>query len=308
MKRKLLTGLLVVTILLLTSCSSNSNESADNANTGNTDNAKYDAPTEESSSKSGNANGVSNNTSDQELNLTNQDDKMIIYNANITLETEDYDVFNENLEKLIFKHEGYIVESSLQKRHNDNRFATITLRVPKNSFYPFVHGLNEFDVKINTNNISGEDVTKQYVDLTSRLSAKQKIENRLLSFLDQAEKTEDLIAISKDLERVQEEIELIQGKMNYLKNQSEFSTITLRIEETKVIVPELENKELNTWQKTKQTFMNSINGMTKFFSMIFIAAIGYSPILIFLAILFLIIIIGKKVYRKRSSDDDNDNI
>lgn len=53
--------------------------------------------------------------------------------------------------------------------------------------------------------ITGQDVTEEYIDLESRLKSKQAVESRLLSFMEQAEKTEDLLAISKDLAKVQEE-------------------------------------------------------------------------------------------------------
>lgn len=53
-----------------------------------------------------------------------------------------------------------------------------------------------------------------------------------LPFLEQAEATEDLIKISQDLERVQSEIEGLKGKIKYLENQSDFSTITVSIQET----------------------------------------------------------------------------
>lgn len=236
-------------------------------------------------------------------NLTNQEDKMIIYNGDLTVKTKDYEEFYQELEQLIQDKNGYMVHTSTHQNEQEQMQATITLRVPKEQFYPFVHSVPSISDEISHSNINGEDVTEQYVDLESRLKAKEKIEERLLSFMDKAEKTEDLIAISKDLERVQEEIETIQGRMKYLQNQSDFSTLTLNIQETKVTVSGSNRDDLQTWVKTKQALQNSWNGILAFFSFIFVAVIGYSPVL---APILLLTVLAVFYLRKRKSSPKND--
>jgi len=98
--------------------------------------------------------------------------------------------------------------------------------------------------------ITGQDVTEEYIDLESRLKSKQAVESRF-SFMEQAEKTEDLLAISKDLAKVQEEIETIKGRMNYLENKADLATVTISIEENKVEVKNLGDSQLKTWEKNK---------------------------------------------------------
>ncbi|KHE66688.1 DUF4349 domain-containing protein, partial [Halobacillus sp. BBL2006] len=192
--------------------------------------------------------------------------------------------------------EAYIIETNVHKTERGNREGFIRLRVPQNNFETLLSGFEDISDSIQSRNVSGRDVTKEYVDLESRLEAKEKVETRLLTFLEQAEATEDLIKISQDLERVQSEIETLKGQMNYLENQSDFSTITLNIRETKVVVPKVESKELNTWEKTKQAFFSSINGLVNFFSWVVVFVIGYSPILV---LLLAIGVIGWLLFRKR---------
>ncbi|WP_347548889.1 DUF4349 domain-containing protein [Pseudalkalibacillus hwajinpoensis] len=73
-------------------------------------------------------------------------------------------------------------------------------------------------------------------------------------FLKKPEKTDDLLAISNDLSHVQEEIEQLKGRMNYLDNQSEFSTVIISIAQKKITVPSISNKELNTLTEAKENF------------------------------------------------------
>ncbi|MGP4062011.1 DUF4349 domain-containing protein [Halobacillus sp. H74] len=210
----------------------------------------------------------------------NQTEKMMIYEAHIELETDDYDQFYQSLEKRMNEYDAYMVETNIHKTERGNREGHLRLRVPQPNFDALLGGFEDITDNIKSRNINSRDVTKDFVDLESRLKAKEEIEARLLSFLDEAEATEDLIKISQDLERVQSEIETIKGEMNYLSNQSDFSTITLSIKETKVVVPEVDQQDLNTWGKTKQAFFTSINGINSFFSWLAIFFIGYSPVLL----------------------------
>src|SRR5690606_31714317 len=93
-----------------------------------------------------------------------------------------------------------------------------------------------------------------------------------------------------DLAKVQEEIEKIVGKMNYLENQTSFSTIVINMYETRVVVPSLENKDLNTWEKTKKQLMTSTNLLIVAFSGLVIFTIGNLPIFL------LLLLIGSVFY------------
>ena len=100
-----------------------------------------------------------------------------------------------------------------------------------------------------------------------------------------AEKTEDLLKISSDLAKVQEEIEVLVGKIKYLENQTSFSTIELTMVENRVIIPEIENKDLNTWEKTKKQFITSTNALLSIGSGIIVFIVGNLPVLILVTII-----------------------
>ncbi len=308
--KKIIIGSMCFLLLLLVACSNDqSNEHAanDGSTEGESSSTQEDSEMNKEESKQSEGNqsydSVTNGNEESDVNLTNQKEKMMIYKANIRIETKDYVQYNDELRKLIQKHNGYMVSSSTQKGENDQTTATIKLRVPQQQFDPFKNGLQPLNGEIVSSNTDGQDVTKEYVDLESRLAAKKKVEERLLNFLEKADNTDNLLDVSKDLERVQEEIEVIQGKMNYLKNQSDFSTITLHIQETKVIVPQAEKEELQTWEKTKQTFISSVQNMQKFFSFLFIGIVGYSPVLALFVLAGVLIFFVRRYLRKRRQEE-----
>ncbi|ARI78055.1 DUF4349 domain-containing protein [Halobacillus mangrovi] len=292
--------LIVLLSLTLIGCSSGEDQSAEEST------ADTSEPSEGATSEEVATNGLSETPESKDSSKVipdNTEDKMMVYEAHIELETEDYDQFYQSLQEKMNETEAYIVETNIHKTEQGNREGHIRLRVPQNHFETLLTGFEDISDTIQSRNVSGRDVTKEYVDLESRLEAKNKVESRLLTFLEQAEKTEDLIKISQDLERVQAEIETLKGQMNYLENQSDFSTITVSLTETKVVVPKVDSQELNTWEKTKQAFFSSVNGLVSFFSWLFIFIIGYSPVIVLFAAIALLGWLWIRSRKKRADEN-----
>jgi hypothetical protein len=122
--------------------------------------------------------------------------------------------------------------------------------------------------------------------------------------MQEAEKTEDLLKISADLGSVQEEIEQIKGRIKYLQNQIDLSTIQVSITENKVIVPAMSNEDLNTWEKTKKQFVTSIQVLASLFSGVVVFLIGNSPLLVISVIIIggILFIIRRNKKKKLPND------
>jgi hypothetical protein len=79
--------------------------------------------------------------------------------------------------------------------------------------------------------VAAEDVTDQYVDLELRLRNAQAVRARLEKLLETAS-VRDAVEIHKELARVTEEIERLEGKLKLLRDRIAFSTITVSFERT----------------------------------------------------------------------------
>ncbi|WP_066172820.1 DUF4349 domain-containing protein [Bacillus marinisedimentorum] len=213
-----------------------------------------------------------------------QSERKVAYEGDLSLEVETLDDFLPLVEKKTAELGGYMVESAVYKESEEHRGAHLSVRVPSKHFQDFMVYVEENSKEVNNRNVRGQDVTEEYVDLESRLKAKKAVEERLLAFMEEAQKTEDLLKISNDLGRIQEEIEQLQGRMKYLDNRIEYASITMNVSES--YSPKLQDREeLNTWDKTKDTFITTLNGLSAFASWIFVALVGFSPVLILLAII-----------------------
>ena len=216
-----------------------------------------------------------------DLDVPNQ---MVIYQADLQLRVKKFEQTLQSIEDHVVKYGGYISESTISKDGVEQVSGSITVRIPQNSFQAFLRDAEGQAAEVLQRRITGTDVTEEYVDLDSRLKSKRVVEERLTTFMESAVKTEDLLKISADLAAVQEEIETILGRMKFLENQTSLSTVHISLYENKVIVPNLEDGDLNTWDKTKKQFMKSTNMLLAGLSGLVVFLLGNFPILIILTV------------------------
>lgn len=215
--------------------------------------------------------------------------RMIIHQARISTNVKELEKAQHNMEQKVKKYDGYIVESNVYLESDETSSGKMVVRIPEKHFETFLSEAEAEASKVLEKNVTGQDVTEQYVDLSSRVKSKRAVEERLLAFMKDAQKTEDLLKISTDLAKIQEEIEVLVGKINYLENQTSFSTIELTMHEKRVIIPEIENKDLNTWEKTKKQFITSTNSLLSVGSGIIVFVIGNLPVLVLLGVIIVVV-------------------
>ncbi|TMW69888.1 DUF4349 domain-containing protein [Alteribacter natronophilus] len=222
--------------------------------------------------------------------------QMVIYNGSLTIETADYDDTYRSIQDDINSRGGFIVETNVsQHGENENRTGNLTVRIPQAEFFPFMDRIEAGSSRVIDKSAHGSDVTEEYVDLESRLRSKETVEERLLSFMDEAEDTENLLRISNDLASVQEEIEQLKGRMNYLEDHTAFSTVTVHILERTVRVDTLQDREnLNTLERAQSLFMNTVNVIISALSGLVVFAVGLSPVLIPLIAVGVILFFRRK--------------
>lgn len=221
--------------------------------------------------------------------------RKIIYQAYLDLEVKQYPNVIQNIEETVTDMDGYLVSNHTSRLENQLHQGNLVLRIPQETLDSFFNFLENHDqISINQRNLTGEDVTDQYIDLETRLKAREQLEERLLSFMEEAKTTKDLLSISNDLADVQYEIEQIKGQMNYIENRSDLATVELHLIEQEAELAH--NKNLNVWARVKEQWLNNYNHLLIGLSNLFVIVVGNIPILI------LVCIVGwlfYRIYRKR---------
>ncbi len=155
-------------------------------------------------------------------------ERMIIWNANISLTVEDVEESMTAVQSLAREMGGYPINIS-SWTEKEQLYATVTIRVPAERFDEAMARLREMGIRVNRENANSEDVTDRYVDLESRLRHLEAKEAQLLKFMEDAEDTEAVLAVYEHLDETQAEIEQVKGQMKYLSTLAAMGTITVEL-------------------------------------------------------------------------------
>ncbi len=125
---------------------------------------------------------------------------------------------------------GYVL-STESSAEGVAKTATVKVGVPSDSFETAMEQLRGLAQTVRWERSSGTDVTAEYVDLESQLTNLRATQARLRQFLDEAATVEEALLVNTELTRIEGEIEMIVGRMNYLRDRTAYSIITLYLEQ-----------------------------------------------------------------------------
>jgi uncharacterized protein DUF4349 len=132
------------------------------------------------------------------------------------------------------RHGGFVVTST--RSGEDSRRGSVTVRIPSDRFETALGEIRALGT-VKRETISGEDVGQEFVDLEARLTNLQAQEAVLLKLFDDATSVADTIRIQGELSRVQLDIEQIEGRLRYLRDQTDLGTISVSLSEEGVSAP-----------------------------------------------------------------------
>ncbi|MCH4888293.1 DUF4349 domain-containing protein [Acidaminobacter sp. JC074] len=228
-------------------------------------------------------------------------DRMIIKSASMELQTLEYDLAVQRLNDKIVGVGGYIESSNVRGKDIEDSWSTrsahFTLRIPAKQFEQFMSDMTTVGTVIQSNTY-GEDVTAQVFDHEAHKKTLEVQEERLLNILSKAEKIEDIITLERELSNIRYQIENLTGTLKRLENLVSYSTLSVSIYEVHEIV-EKEETPKTLGERIAAKFNDSLEEITDFFEGFAVWAIGSIPLLvIYVPLLFILILVGKKIYRK----------
>ena len=150
--------------------------------------------------------------------------RMVIKVAHLDLITSEP---QEGFDKAVMLAKG-MGGYTLNSRHEDRR-STVTLRVPAGKFEQTVQRLTELG-KVDRREVTGTDVTAEFVDVKIRLLNAESVRQRYIELLQKSGNVTDALAVQRELERVTTSIEQLKGRMVVIQNQVTLSTIHLSLE------------------------------------------------------------------------------
>lgn len=174
-------------------------------------------------------------TSDAESDLADpaspQIPQKIIKEASLRFETNDLEETFKQIQTAIAANKATIQNDSEGKDYG-NIYRNLTIRVPSENFDAFINSVSKGVSYFERKDISAQNVTEQYIDLTTRLNTKRKLEARYLEILQKATKISEILEIEKQISAIREEIEAKEGQLKYLESRVSESTVTIEFYKT----------------------------------------------------------------------------
>jgi hypothetical protein len=157
---------------------------------------------------------------------------MLIRNGTARVEVDSLEQAVAGVRALAERVGGYVTNVALQSGRERIREATLTVRLPSASFDAALDGLQPIG-RVEAVNVATEDVGEEYVDVQLRLVNARRLEGRLLELLDRRTGAlDDVLSVERELARVREQIERQEGRLRYLRNRAELSTLTVTVHES----------------------------------------------------------------------------
>ena len=157
--------------------------------------------------------------------------RKLIRNATVELEIVSFDDAVQKITAFAKEEHGYVATTDSQKQANGKLRGQVVVKVlPENldRFLQKIRGLGE----LKNQTLGTEDVTKAYFDTDARLKNARVMEQRLIEMLKtKTGKVSDLLQVEKELGRVREDIEKMQGELKYWDSQVQFATVTISLVE-----------------------------------------------------------------------------
>jgi hypothetical protein len=251
------------------------------------------APTSIDADKNVRSITVQNLEKQPEQNYNTQDKRMIIRSGTMNLEVDKYDDTETKIKEITNRFNGYVTNTTSSLNASGKKQGTITIRIASDKFDGVLAELSKIG-KVMNQNISGKDVTEEYMDSEARLKTQRELENRLLKLLEEkTARLTDVVDVEQKLAGVRENIEKTEGRMRYLKDQASFSTLAVSVYEPSMLVTSTGG---GFFYELGRGFEKGLTGFTSVLSALITFIIAFLPVL---AILYIIFILVRKYLRKR---------
>ena len=160
----------------------------------------------------------------------------IIYTANLTLESKDYDTARAALDAALNDAGGYLESSSEYSDVGSSRSVNLTFRVPEENYQSFLDAVAQAG-NVTYKSQQADDVTTQYMDVETRLANLEAQRTRLQELQAQADNLSDLLQIETSLTDVQSQIESWQSQLDWYSNQVSCCTVYITLNEVETLTP-----------------------------------------------------------------------
>jgi Flp pilus assembly pilin Flp len=189
---------------------------------------------------------------------------MIIKNGEMNLLVADADRAVEQITGVAVDLGGYLISSRMWQA-DGFKSAQMTMAVPSEQFENAQRRIRSLALQVLNDTASGQDASEEYVDLQARANNLEATAARLREFLKAAKDAEQALAVNNRLTEVEAELEQIKGRMQYLRERTAYSTLTVNVEVQRPTPTPVPTATPVSWQpeKTVEAASNRLSSILR---------------------------------------------
>lgn len=154
--------------------------------------------------------------------------KKIIKDGRIGVRVSDLENTKSRIDTLIIHYGGYYANERLNNSDWETSY-NLNIRIPSENFMRFISDVETGDGEILYKEIDARDITDQFIDLETRLENKRNYLKRYNDLLLKANSIKEILEIEEKIRALEEEIESTTGRLKYLSDLVDYSTLDLTI-------------------------------------------------------------------------------
>ena len=200
--------------------------------------------------------------------------RRIIYEAQISLVVKELSEVETQVLALLKQLNGYVAESTIDRTQGEELSGRWRVRIPVEHFDTFLESVSKLGVAENRHQ-TAQDVTEEFVDLEAQISNKKRLEERIVKLIeDTAGEIKDVIEVERELGRVRGEVEQMEGRLRFLTNRTELTTVTIVAREVQDYVPPQAPTFVN---RIQQAWVDSLRALRVFGEQLVVAIVYAFP-------------------------------
>src|SRR5687767_7110588 len=157
-----------------------------------------------------------------------QQPRKVIRTGSLTIEVDDYEKVRPAIDRVVRGAGGLVASVEVGRMEGAVGSATLVLRIPEAQLDAAVASLAKLGTLLRES-LRAEDVSESYYDLDARLRNGKRLEERMLELAAKAGGVKDLLEVERELARVRETIEVMEGQLRVLDDRTSLATLTVEL-------------------------------------------------------------------------------
>jgi hypothetical protein len=221
-----------------------------------------------------------------EVAPTDQVNRLVIKDTNLSMVVKDVPKTVAGIEAIAVGQGGYLVNANVTIPEGAAT-GFITIRVPEASRPQALDDIKKLGVKVISENVSGSDVTDQYVDTEARLATLYATKTKFEEILNSAVKVQDILQVQREIISLQSQIDNLKGQQKYLEQSAKLALVSVSLSTDELALPYTPDKGWRPAVIFKEA-VRSLVGFARQLATVFIWIFVFTPLWLILLIAYLI--------------------